>query len=175
MAAIDECLHGMEEVDIYAMDGNLYALRLFEKVVDAYSSRSGLRIKYHVIPVKIDDIYDLTILDAVVQRRFDIVMSVKAICEFVTKEQFEKTNAYECVARYFLPKLNDYGVMLLIDVTTYSNVSQEWLPKMLDRGLSAVDCHIVLRNDGYSQVFTVAHSHCVRDISKVAWRIINNR
>lgn len=175
LTAIDECLHGVEEVDIYAMDGNFHALRLFEKVLEAYSSRFKLEIKHRIVPVKIDDIYDLTILDEVVQQKFDIVMSVKAICEFVSKDQFEKTNAYECVARYFLPKLNSDGIMLLVDVTTYSNVSQEWLPKMMDRGLSAIDCRIMQSNEGYNQMFTVTHSHCVGDKSKVAWRIINNR
>ena len=72
----------------------------------------------------------------------------------------------------FLPKLDTLGAMFLVDVTTYSNVSQEWLPLMMDKGLSKTNCKVVMKNEGYNQKFTVSHSRREKDISKVAWRII---
>ena len=63
--------------------------------------------------------------------------------------------------------------MVLDDVTTYNNVSQDWLPKMMDTGLTMVsNCQVLMRNEGYNQTFAVHHSNCNTDVSKVAWRII---
>lgn len=42
-----------------------------------------------------------------------------------------------------LPKLKVGGLMLLVDVTTYNCVSQEWLPQMLDKGIKEVHAHVV--------------------------------
>ena len=162
----------MKFVNICAFGGNSYALRLFEKVVDAYSLRTNVKIKCRIIPIVIDDFYDLNILDSIIPNGFDIIMSFKAICEFVTKERFEQQNAYNYIVRNLLPKLNSEGIMLFVDVTSYNNVSQEWLPKMMDKGLEEADCQVIRRNEGYNQTFTVSHSRRKRDVSKVAWRII---
>lgn len=69
-------------------------------------------------------------------------------------------------------KLKVGGLMLLVDVTTYNCVSQEWLPQMLDKGIEEVHAHVVGKNVGYNQCFTVSHSKCLQDRSKVAWRLI---
>lgn len=172
LLAINATLPNIKQVNISALDGNLHALRLFERVLGVYSSRAKLDIEYRIIPVVIDDFYDLDILDPIVPGGFDIIMSFKAICEFVTKERFEQQNAYSHIILYLLPKLSSDGIMLFVDVTSYNNVSQEWLPKMMDKGLEEVGCQVIQKNEGYNQIFTVSHSKKKRDVSKVAWRII---
>ena len=117
----------------------------------------------------IDDFYDLHILNKVLDKQFDLIISFKAICEFVTKDQFEKQNAYEHIAKFLMPKLTDNGLMLLEDVTTYNNTSQEWLPMMMDNGLKAAYCKVVSKNEGYNQIYTITHSHKHNDVSKVAF------
>ena len=173
LAAICKYLSKVKHVEITALDGNQDALRLFEDIIQTYSAQTQIDVQYKIAPIVVDDFYDLSILDSVITRTYDIIMSFKAICEFVSKDQFEKQNAYEHVVRFLLPKLKDNGIMLLVDVTTYSNVSQEWLPTTMDKGLNAVGCNIIGRNDGYNQVFFVSHSKRKRDVSKVVWRIIN--
>ena len=170
--AISENLPNVKEVNIVAMDGNYHALRLLERVIADYSEKSILSIKNRIVPLTIDDFYDLTILDNVLKEEFDIFMSFKAICEFVSKEKFEKQNAYAHIASTFIPKLSTDGIMLLVDVSTYNNVSQEWLPKMMDVGIAQAGCSLLKKNDGYNQVFIVSHQKKQGDISKIAWRIL---
>lgn len=62
--------------------------------------------------------------------------------------------------------------MVLADVSTYNNVSQEWLPRMMDEGIAQSQSRVLLRNEGYNQTFTVHHQQRTNDISKIAWRII---
>lgn len=162
----------LKKVRIVALDGNQNALRIYEKVLAEFQKQTDLLIENISVPIRIDDFYDLNILDNVLKKNFDIILSFKAICEFVTKDQFEKQNAYEHIAKFLLPKLSKDGTMLLEDVTTYNHTSQEWLPKMMDKGLKEANCKVVMQNEGYNQTYLITHSHKTNDISKVAWRMI---
>lgn len=172
LAAITELSPNLKLVEITVLDGNHAALRIFEDVIKVYLAHTKISITYKIIPEVIEDFYDLSILDAIVSQKFDIIMSFKAICEFVTKERFEQQNAYEYIAKTFLPKLEDGGIMVFVDVTSYNNISQEWLPVMMDKGLNDANCNVVMKNEGYNQTFIVSHSKRKGDVSKVAWRII---
>lgn len=174
---IEEFLPNVTTIRIVAIDGNQHALRLFEKVLREYEKYSRLEIYHRVAPVIIDNFYDLTVLDEIITGSFDIVMSFKAICEFVTKDQFVGKNPYTHIANTYLPRLSKEGIMTLVDVTSYSNVSNEWLPKMMDRGLSTVPCSVIAKNEGYNQKYYISHSRTpgAYDISKVCWRIITNK
>jgi len=162
----------LKKINIAALDGNQYALRLYEKVIEQFSQQTSIDINSKPAPLKIEDFYDLTILDEVLDKKFDIIISFKAICEFVTKECFEKNNPYEYIAKTFPKRLKDNGLILLVDVTSFNNVSKEWLPEMMDKGLSKINCNKLLKNEGYNQAFYVSHSKKQKDLSKVAWRII---
>lgn len=173
LLALSEQCENLEHVLIYAHDGNSHALRLYECIL--HESRLHIRIpqiETKIFPLEIEDFYDLGILEEVISYRFDIVLSFKAICEFVTKERFEQNNPYKHIADSFLSKLKDDGIMLLADVTVYNETSQEWLPHMMDVGLQQVSCDVIAQNEGYNQIFYVSHSKKSSDISKIAWRII---
>lgn len=114
----------------------------------------------------------MTVINTVLRNKYDIIMSFKAICEFVTKKQFEERNPYQYLPVVFKDRLNDDGILLLEDVTTYNNTSKEWLPKMMDRGLCESHCGIKYKNEGFNQCFLVSHSQRKDDKSKIAWRII---
>lgn len=164
-------MYNIKKIGIYALDGNYHALRLLESIVNECSNKYIFGISLDVIPLTIEDFYDLDILSSVHTEKYDIFMSFKAICEFVSKERFEHQNAYAHIARTYLSRLNDDGIMVLTDVTSYNDVSQEWLPRMMDIGLAQADCRVILKNDGYNQAFVVCHKKKQRDISKIAWRI----
>jgi SAM-dependent methyltransferase len=174
LSAVIERFEKLKLINIVALDGNYHSLRLYENVLEEFQSQfqSQTQINSRIVPIEIDDFYDLSVVENVISTQFDIIISFKAICEFVTKQRFEQNNPYEHIAKTFLPKLMDDGIMLLVDVTTYNDVSQEWLPKMIDKGLNEVNCEIVSRNNGYNQVFSISHSKKQNDVSKIAWRVI---
>lgn len=177
LSGVESFLKDVSNIKIVGIDGNQHALRLLEKTVDDYRKRSRLNISLQLAPITIGNFYDLSILDEIIAGQFDIIMSFKAICEFVTKDQFEGNNPYAHIAKTYIPHLNNKGIMVLVDVTSYNSTSKEWLPSMLDKGLASVDCLIVGRNSGYNQTFCVNHSRtygCV-DTSKICWRIITKR
>ena len=172
LTVLDEHFPNLKKVSIMALDGNKCALRLYGKVLSVLSETLRSQIVNRDANIMIDDFYDLSILNSVMNEQFDIIVSFKAICEFVTKQQFEQNNPYEHIARFLLPKLKDDGLLLLEDITTKNDVSQQWLPKMMDEGLQKVNCTVIDRNEGYNQTYTITHSQKSNDISKVAWRLI---
>ena len=172
LTVLNEQFPNLKKVRVVALDGNLYALQLYEKVLNELYKNIKIQVENNSAQIYIEDFYDLDILNIVMKNQFDIIISFKAICEFVTKDQFEKQNAYEYISKFLIPKLNGKGILLLEDVTTYNNTSQEWLPKMLDKGLIASKCKVVARNEGYNQLYIITHSRKKNDLSKVAWRMI---
>lgn len=163
----------VQEVDIVALDGNCNALRFYESVLTELQPKLQFDVSNKTSPVRIDDLDDLAIIDAIyANNTFDIFLSFKAVCEFVTKQQFEQNNAYAVVLNTFLPKLTNEGIALLVDVTSYNSVAEEWLPKMLDTGIKAANGQTIIQNEGYNQVFKISHSSRQNDMSKVAYRII---
>lgn len=174
LTVLSEKFPKIEKVRVVGLDGNGYALSILKKVFEEFKIHTCLQLECHSDEIIIDDFYDLQILDNVLRKQFDIIITFKAICEFVTKDQFERQNAYEHISRFLLPKLYENGVMLLEDVTTYNHTSQEWLPMMMDKGLKEVHCNVLLQNEGYNQTYIVSHSCKSCDVSKVAWRLITN-
>lgn len=171
LTVLDEQFPNLNTVRIVALDGNKEALLLFEEVLSAFQKRTQICIKSSPAHLHIN-FFKLEKLDAVMAERFDIIISFKAICEFVTKKQFEEKNAYEHIARFLFPKLKDNGLLLIEDITTYSDTDQKWLPMMMDLGLKSANCIVTNKNDGYNQTYYVTHSHWQNDKSKVAWRMI---
>ena len=165
----------LQEIKVYGMDGNHHALRLCEPVLETLASHLGIDILFTPIPVTIDDFYDLSILDSVLHDRYDFIITFKAICEFVSKDRFERDNAYSNITKTFLPKLKQDGLMLIVDITSYSDVTNEWLPKMMDASILTQPCKKVHINEGYNQPIYVTHSHKNNDVSKVAWRMITHK
>ena len=172
LTVLSKCCPNIKKVRVVALDGNDIALQLYDNVLAELKKHITIMIDNHSALLRIDDFYDLDVLNIVLKKKFDLIISFKAICEFVTKQQFEQQNAYEHIVKFLLPKLTDGGIMVLVDVTTYNDTSKEWLPMMLDRGLSAAKCCTIDKNEGYNQLYSITHSHKPCDVSKVAWRII---
>lgn len=157
---------------IRVVEGNADALRDYERVLGEWRKHSPIEVRCCPSPVKIDDFYDLDILNALFTDCFDIILSFKAVCEFVTKQQFETQNPYHHLAGFMLPKLSASGMMVLADISSKNEISNEWIPDMMDRGLNTLGAYVTHRNSGNNESFIVSHSGCSGDCSKLAWRII---
>ena len=162
----------LKSIEIKGLDGNQGALRLCEKIVDVYQKQTDKVITFTPAPIFIEDFYDLSILDKCLPSSFDIIMSFKAVCEFVTKDVFNQENPYKHIADFMFKKLNPNGIILLEDVTTKNSVFNQWLPVLMEQGLSGYK--IVEKNKEYNETIYVSHSRKTDDKSKIAWRIINN-
>lgn len=171
IVAISEISPNIKVIELRALDGNVHELRYLEIILKEVASITGIQIESRLMPIEIEDFYDMKVVTDVITQKYDFVISFKAICEFVTKKQFEERNPYEHIINTFLPKLSDEGIVCIADITTYNEVSNEWLTKMLDKATDACDVEILERNQGYNEEFIVSHSLKRCDRSKIAWRL----
>lgn len=173
--AVTKQLPNIKKIEIRALDGNSYALRLLECIFEKAAKVLCLDIESNLMPVIIDDFYDMQVVEQIITQSYDFIISFKAICEFVTKQQFEQQNPYEHIINVFMSKLSSKGVICLADITSFNAVSQDWLPIMLDNASKACNIDIIYRNSGFNEDYHITHTHHKNDTSKIAWRIYKNK
>ena len=173
--AVTKQLPNIKKIEIRALDGNSYALRLLECILEKAAKVLCLDIESNLMPVIIDDFYDMQVVEQIITQSYDFIISFKAICEFVTKQQFEQQNPYEHIINVFMSKLSSKGVICLADITSFNAVSQDWLPIMLDNASKACNIDIIYRNSGFNEDYHITHTHHKNDTSKIAWRIYKNK
>lgn len=173
--AVTKQLPNIKKFKIRALDGNTYALRLLECILEKTAKVLCLDIESNLMPVIIDDFYDMQVVEQIITQSYDFVISFKAICEFVTKQQFEQQNPYEHIINVFMSKLSSKGIICLADITSFNAVSQDWLPVMLDNASKACNIDIIYRNGGFNEDYHITHTHHKNDTSKIAWRIYKNK
>ena len=169
--AVVKHLPNIKKIVIRALDGNTYALRDLVCILEKTSQVLHLDIESYLIPFIIDDFYDMKMVDNIITQSYDFIISFKAICEFVTKQQFEQQNPYEHIINLFMPKLSSKGVICLADITSFNAVSQDWLPIMLDNAAKTCNVDILYQNIGFNEDYHISHRCYTNDISKIAWRI----
>lgn len=119
---------------------------------------------------------------------YHIILSCKALNEFIQHDVFPNENIYNKIARTFLPRLADEGILLLSDLTHKDKKYGVFYPEVMNNGLNSL-----LRSDNrykslypyscffyehhcpncYMQdIFYISHSKKRMDISKIAYRII---
>ena len=176
LIAFNECRSNIKKVIIHALDGNYHALRNLEQILLEIQKYVSFNINYEVIPFVIDDFYDLSLVESVClkNKQYHIVISFKAICEFVTKQQLEEKNPYEHLIETFLPHLLENGIICIADISSYSDVAQSWLPLIIDEGIKATSMDVVVRNKNYNETYYITHSHKQKDTSKIVWRILKS-
>ena len=116
--ALSECRPEIKSLRVKAIDGNQFALNRFDDIREEFNKHYPLQILSNPSAVHIEDFYDLSILDSILADNYDVIISFKAVCEFVTKQQFEEKNAYEHLSKFMLPRVSKHGTMLLVDVTS---------------------------------------------------------
>lgn len=177
--------------NVVAIDGNQNATRTFERVLACVKSVSGIDVKAKIGSIAIEDKADMDLLGDVVKGSFDVILSFKAVNEFIQRKRFSD-NAYRHFTEILAPKLSDEGLLVLLDVTTRDDVSGAFYPVIMNKGVNDfiksssgfatilplpcswkdADC-----NDGcyMQQHFRVSHSYRMNDLSKVAYRVIGRK
>ena len=186
---IEDNLDNIQLIKILAIDGNHYALRVLEKILEAYKSKTRLQIEYTIGPVFIESEDDLNLISEVVSAKFDIIMSCKAICELASKKRLAG-KPYKNTAQMLSKKLSPNGIMLIEDVTVKNN--GEFIPVTLNTELNEfikenpnfvtllpMSCK---RNGNkcskgcfFKEEIKVKHSRKDNDISKIVYRFISHR
>lgn len=188
ISILQDQLPHIKRINIDAFDANeMYIFNIFHiiKKIQKYFT-----IKVNINPQCIfvekeqhlDDIVNTT------NHQYHIILSFKALNEFIQSNTFPNDNVYKKVSEKFLPLLTDNGILILSDLTNKYDKKGFYYPVKMNEGLNS----LLRANRAYKSIFPyscyhyehkcegcymqdmiyVTHSHKVRDISKVAYRIM---
>ena len=199
LMVLDHYLPKDVKFNVYAFDGNEFALKYMDRAVSAFAAEvhPATEIVYkeqHVIQGSYD--FPLMAL-GVAGTEFDYILCCKMCGELKSRHVVEQP--YSAVASTFSARLKDNGIMLLLDVTSQpkSIWCKDYLPVEMNFELnsfissnagfctlvpkpcsvypdcSEADCHDDDDDGCYMQKrFWVSHSRWSEDLSKVCYRII---
>lgn len=187
LICIDKYFCEVDEINIYAVDGNICALNILEKIIDNYRSYSYKRIKFKGIKFVFNSIsdFDNNILGGL---KFDYILSFKFINEIISTGNGVNDNSYYDFTKNFLPLISDKGLFVLLDVTTkqkHTTYNPILMNQQINRVLIELNRYETLipipcrkkyrlcNNNCFQQkTFSITHSKHSNDISKVAYRVI---
>ncbi len=162
----------ISEINIKALDGNFYALRFLEGIIDRFKRYCHIVMNLNIMPLRIDDIYDMSIIEPYIPSNNHIVLIFKSICEMASLRQFEERNPYNHILGIMLNKLSQNGIICLADVSSFNEEQHEWLPNLIDKACDETNSIVCMRNENYNKVFYVSHTGKSCDTSKISWRIL---
>ena len=191
ICAFADILGNDKAYKVVAIDGNQNATRMFDRVASRIKNVTDFAINTNVGSIAIDDKADMDLLGDVVSEDFDIVLSFKAVNEFIQRKRFTG-NAYGHFVDMLAPKLAADGLLVLLDVTTRDEVSAVYYPILMNKGINdfvknnpdfttllPLPCMLEDACCGIScymqQRFRVSHSHRTDDLSKVAYRVMGRK
>lgn len=175
---------------ITVVDGNELALKYLKTIVEAFAEEYKVNIDLTVVNKVIGSIREIeTVLQEIAENELDWILSFKMVCEIIQKEN-NNVNSYYEILDMCLPKLSEFGLMLLLDITT-KLPNTNYIPLLLNKQanifltenkgfktLSPICCGhyagICNTECFYQQTFRITHKEKRQDISKVAYRIIGN-
>ena len=163
----------ISNLNIKALDGNFYGLRIFEELMTRFKKEFYSEICLTVMPLQIDDIYDMSLVSLRIPNDNHIILIFKSICEMASLRQFEERNPYQHILGIMLDKLNPKGIICLADISSFNEEQQEWLPKLIDQACRETNINICMRNENFNERYYVSHSSKILDSSKLSWRILN--
>lgn len=188
ISILHERLPNLKSIRIDAFDANSdyvrFLFHLGEKLKEKISINININPQcYHIKTEQhLQDVVNYT------NSLYHIVLSCKALNEFIQHDVFPNENIYEKIARTFLPCLNKNGLMLLSDLSHKDPKKGVFYPEIMNKGFNSL-----LRSDNsykslypypcffyenqcsgcYMQdIVYVSHSRRVKDISKISYRII---
>ncbi|WP_280766870.1 class I SAM-dependent methyltransferase [Parabacteroides sp. PFB2-10] len=182
----------IENINILALDGNHYALRRLESIIDQFRLHCQYSINLIVGPIAVSDSSDIELMKDVIQGSFDYILSFKAICELISKKRIPE-NAYKYIAEILASKLTEKGIMVILDVTVKSPAIGTFYPIYMNNGLREfvkksnnsfktlipLSCYRYERactQECFSQrLFKITHSRKQNDLSKVSYRILGRK
>lgn len=188
ISILHERLPNLRRIHIDAFDANPDYIRFLFHLNEKFNDNIDIIINPQCFYIETEQ--NLRDIVNATNTLYHIVMSCKALNEFIQHDVFPNENIYEKIARTFLPCLDKNGLLLLSDLSHKDKKKGVFYPEIMNKGFNSL-----IRSDGsykslypypcffhehlcsgcYMQdIVYVSHTHSGwdKDISKIAYRII---
>ena len=188
ISILSQKLPNLKRINIDAFDANeMYIFNIFH-ILEEIKVHLTVEVNINLQCIYVENEQHLDDVVSATNHQCHIILSFKALNEFIQGNTFPNNNVYKIVAGKFLPLLVDNGILILSDLTNKYNKGNFYYPEKMTEGLNS----LLSANKTYKSIFpftcyhyehkcrgcymqdiiSVTHSHKTNDISKVAYRII---
>ena len=185
-----EKLPNLKRIQIDAFDANPDYVRYLFHLNRKLKEITNISIEVNINPqcLYVDGEQNLLDLIAYVNCRYHVILSFKALNEFIQQNLFPDENIYYKIANLFFPCLADDGIMLLLDISSKDVRLGRFYPEIMNEGINAFvrenllcksifpsscNSYVNICNGCYMQDrIYISHSKKDKDVSKIAYRII---
>lgn len=187
ITAIEKHFPNVSEVSIFAIDGNNEALSILEQNIDRVKNQSSKKINLKTKQTVFSNIPDY-LIENELNQNFDFILSFKFVCEIISMGKGKFDNSYYAFVMKFLPLLSEYGIFLLLDVTTkpkHTTYNPILMNKQVNQAIRELQKYTTLIPRPCSEygefcfcdcfhqkTFSVTHSKHSNDKSRVAYRLL---
>jgi hypothetical protein len=194
LAAIADHFSKIKEVYITAVDGNNEALSIAKTIIKESRKRYNFNIDLRAENYTLSTFKGFNNETCILTEpsSVDFILSSKMINELLASKEYAVSDSYYDFAAEFLPLLKSRGLCLLLDITTKSELSDSFHPRIfneqVNRALRDIEgfqtliplsCNLYskkCRANCFSQrTFYVSHSKKQQDKSKVCYRVIGRK
>lgn len=188
LAIFQEMLPNLKRINIDAFDANEEYIFNLNHIIDEIKPYFSIEISNHLECIFVENEHHLDAVAACTQKLYHLILSFKALNELIQANTFPNENIYYKIAKKYLPLLAENGIMLLSDLTHRNNEGGFYYPEKLNEGINS----LVRECEGYKSIFPyscpfyertckgcymqdivyVTHSRQIRDVSKIAYRVI---
>lgn len=188
ISILQENLPNLKRINIDAFDANeMYIYNIYH-ILEEIKERITIDVSINPQCIFVENEQHLDDIVSATSHQYHIILSFKALNEFIQGNTFPDNNIYKMVAEKFLPLLADNGILILSDLTNKYDKGNFFYPVKMNEGFN----YLMRANKAYKSIFPftcyhyehkcrgcymqdviyVTHSRKIRDISKVAYRII---
>ncbi len=188
ISILQEKLPALKRINIDAFDANeMYIFNMFH-ILENIKEHLTVEVRINPQCIFVENEQHLNDVVNTTTHQYHIVLSFKALNEFIQGNTFPNGNVYKIVAEKFLPLLADNGILILSDLTNKYDRGNFFYPVKMNEGLNSllranttyksivpVTCYHhehKCRGCYMQDIICVTHSRKIRDISKVAYRVI---
>lgn len=183
LVALNKYSIATKKVNILAIDGHSNALRILSDLVENFAPKATFAIN---LITKVQSVHSAKDIEWLTNDSYDFIMSFKMGCELIAEGN---TNFYYDLTIFCLPMLSEFGLFLLLDVTTKAGITYNpiLLNAQINRAIRELGGYKTLipitcgefEKECLEQCFTqrtfyISHFLKTRDKSKVAYRVLAN-
>jgi len=191
LTVIEKYCNTNTTLNIWAVDGNINALDVLNRIVETFRITTRKKINLNVLHfIFCTETGQYIVKDEIIERKFDFVLSFKMITEIISAGKGIADNSYFHFLKTFVPLLSENGLCVLLDVTTkqeHNTYNPILMNSQANKALRELENYKTLlplscnlhetscaATCFIQQHFMVSHSRRANDISKVVYRIITN-
>ena len=126
----------VEEVNVYALDGNSESIKLCASIVTEAQKHLPFVVNFECNLYQFDSLCSVDNLPPFLYEPYDFIITSKMLNEIISSKDKRFARPYYDFCRLMLPRLSTFGLCLILDVTAKPRGEERFVPQIMNEQIS---------------------------------------